>query len=408
MEGNVWYGYTKGQWVKLIACYLIFFFFGAIESSQSVYYSVMKNELAIPYNVQGFLVSMTSWSFILGSPLVGYIMTLVDVKPIIIAGYAAYSCAYSALLGLKVLWCVFISLFVEGLGGVLLDNGINTLSTVLFTQHRGVMMNYLHFFYGAGCVLGPLYSSWFMSAMKMGYRGAFVGLLVFCAIGLLLTITCKLSLKTEMPPKEEEAAVLIPEDKPALTIWKSFITPMVWLLGINMGAVCAIESITMNWAPLYLQYLYHIDPKEGGAHFIALFYVFYTLARLVTGFVVDRVGDELSMILFNVLLIAWYLLCFFLGKRGVWLLTFTGFFISPFYPTALSVAMHAFGAEAKNTISVILCFSNVVSLVVQVVIGFVNEYISPEWGYPVLSIATSCVIILCMLLACFWLKKHPK
>ena len=43
MEGNVWYGYTKGQWVKLIACYLIFFFFGAIESSQSVYYSVMKN-----------------------------------------------------------------------------------------------------------------------------------------------------------------------------------------------------------------------------------------------------------------------------------------------------------------------------------------------------------------------------
>ena len=40
MEGNVWYGYTKGQWVKLIACYLIFFFFGAIESSQSVYYFV--------------------------------------------------------------------------------------------------------------------------------------------------------------------------------------------------------------------------------------------------------------------------------------------------------------------------------------------------------------------------------
>ena len=408
MEENSWYGYTKGQWMKLIACYLIFFFFGGIESSQSVYYSVMKNELVIPYNVQGFLVSMTSWSFIVGSPLIGYIMTLVDVKPIIIAGFVAYSCAYSSLLGLKVLWCVFISLFVEGLGGVLLDVGINTLSTVLFTQHRGVMMNYLHFFYGAGCVLGPLYSSWFMNAMKMGYRGAFVGLLFFCAIGLFLTITCKASLKTETPPKEEEAAVLIPEDKPTLTIWKSFITSMVWLLGINMGAVCAIESVTMNWAPLYLQYLYHIDPKEGGAHFIALFYVFYTLARLVTGFVVDRVGDELSMILFNVLLILWYLLCFFLGKHGIWLLTFTGFFISPFYPTALSVAMHMFGAEAKNTISVILCFSNVVSLVVQVVIGFVNEYISPEWGYPVLSIITSCVMILCMLVACLYLKRHPK
>ena len=445
MEEKKVFDYTKAQWMTLIVCYCIYFVFGGIESSQGVYYSVMKKELAIPYNVQGFLVSMTSWSFILTSPIIGYGMSFIDVKPIVIAGFVSYLCAYSSLLALRQLWCVFISLFVEGMGGVLLDVGINTLSTVIFTSHRGVMMNYLHFFYGLGSVLGPLYSSWFMGMMHFGYRGAFVGLLIFCVIGFVMAVFSRLSLKQNavlddskdveeslmvadgtkeessvvIPaekesltvaevPKEDPNAVLVPAKKESLTVWKSFITPMVWLLGLNMGAVCAIESITVNWAPLYLQYLYHIDPTSGGARFISLFYVFYTAARLVTGFVVDYFGDELSMILFNLLLIVWYGIAFALGRNGVWLLTFSGFFISPLYPTALSTAMHVFGSEAKNTVSTILCLSYVVSLVIQVIIGYVNEFIDPAWGYPILSVIASSVIILCMSVARLWLKRHSK
>ena len=85
MEEKKVFDYTKAQWMTLIVCYCIYFVFGGIESSQGVYYSVMKKELAIPYNVQGFLVSMTSWSFILTSPIIGYGMSFTDVKPIVIA-----------------------------------------------------------------------------------------------------------------------------------------------------------------------------------------------------------------------------------------------------------------------------------------------------------------------------------
>ena len=495
MEGKLYYDYKLVQWVVFIVCYGVFFFFGAIESSESIYYSLMKSELEIPYRIQGWLVSMGSYSFILGSPIVGYLMTLVDVKPILILGFSFYIAAYLLLYFFKQLGIVFVSLFIEGIGAVLLDVGMNTLSTVLFPKHRGVMMNSLHFFYGAGCVLGPAYSSRIFLVLKQGYRGIFLGLIAFAVIGFLLTVFTRLSLRVDSSAErliEEEVvgdvesvklvgdvesvkvvddvesvkvvddvesvkvvddvesvkvADIIesvkvatntesvkvtdvvdssspsvqtestakplpaneqPSEKTPLTLWRSFITPMVWLLGVNMGAVYGIESVTVNWGPLYLKEKFGMLPEHEGTRFVSLFYVFYTLARLVTGFAVDWLGDALGMLAFNVLLVLLYIVAFSLQRRGVWLLAFSGFLISPFYPTSITVPMEVFGGDTKNTISVILCIALVVNALIQVVIGYVDEYVGPQWGYPLLSLSMCAVMILCMIVTQLYLKLREK
>lgn len=459
MEGKLYYDYTLTQWIVFIVCYGVFFFFGGIESSESIYYSLMKSELQIPYRIQGWLVSMGSYSFILGSPIVGYLMTLVDVKPILILGFSFYIVAYLLLYFFKRLWIVFVSLFIEGIGAVLLDVGMNTLSTVLFPKHRGVMMNSLHFFYGVGCALGPPYSSRIFLVLKQGYRGIFLGLIAFAVIGFLLTVFTRLSLCAEameeevvddvesklimdgelnqpitevnaiteanqsnsitltshsLPttlPKTESTrstAEKATPQHPALTLVHAFVTPMVWLLGLNMGAVYGIESVTVNWGPLYLKEKFGMLPEREGTRFVSLFYVFYTLARLVTGFAVDWLGDALGMLAFNVLLVLLYAIAFALQRRGVWLLAFSGFLISPFYPTSITVPMEVFGADAKNTISVILCIALVVNALIQVVIGYVDEYVGPQWGYPLLSLSMCALMILCMVVTQVYLKLREK
>ena len=441
MEGKLYYDYTLTQWIVFIVCYGVFFFFGGIESSESIYYSLMKSELQIPYRIQGWLVSMGSYSFILGSPIVGYLMTLVDVKPILILGFSFYIVAYLLLYFFKRLWIVFVSLFIEGIGAVLLDVGMNTLSTVLFPKHRGVMMNSLHFFYGVGCALGPPYSSRIFLVLKQGYRGIFLGLIAFAVIGFLLTVFTRLSLCAEAMEEEvvddvESKLIMdgelsqpitevnaiteanqsnsitlanhslpttLPQtestrstseqatpQRPALTLLRAFVTPMVWLLGLNMGAV------------------YGMLPEREGTRFVSLFYVFYTLARLVTGFAVDWLGDALGMLAFNVLLVLLYAVAFALQRRGVWLLAFSGFLISPFYPTSITVPMEVFGADAKNTISVILCIALVVNALIQVVIGYVDEYVGPQWGYPLLSLSMCALMILCMVVTQVYLKLREK
>ena len=478
MAGKQWYGYTRYQWFTFVVCYGIFFFFGGIEASESIYYSLMKLELEIPYKVQGWLTSMSSYSFIVTSPIVGYLMTYVDVKPILVASFACYFIAYVVLYNTTAVWAICISLFIEGMGGVLLDVGVNTLSTVIFSHHRGVMMNILHFFYGLGSSIGPIYSSAVYSWLHQGYKGIFLGLFIPVVIGEIFTIITRLSihqkeeggaevevrdkpvielslpekgveisqkLKDDRERKQAEdgndeknsqtVVVSISEEKPEvikkmreeqdvqqqlqqqpqqqteeeeITFWKSFINPMVGLLSLNMGAVYAIESITVYWAPLYLQEMFGMQPDVEGSRFISLFYIFYTIARLMTGFIIDWLGDAVSMIVFNGILLGWYVIGFSLGRKGVWLLAFSGFIISPFYPTAITLPMEVFGKSAKNTISVILCYALIVNAVVQVLMGYVNQYMGPQWGYPLMAIAMSVLMILCMMCILCWLKQHSR
>ena len=113
MAERQWYGYNSYQWFTFIVCYGIFFFFGGIEASESVYYSLMKLELDIPYKVQGWLTSMSSYSFIVISPIVGYLMTYVDVKPILITSFACYFIAYMVLYNTTSVWAIFVALFIE-------------------------------------------------------------------------------------------------------------------------------------------------------------------------------------------------------------------------------------------------------------------------------------------------------
>ena len=144
------------------------------------------------------------------------------------------------------------------------------------------------------------------------------------------------------------------------------------------------------------------------AKFVSLFYLFYTVARLVTGFLVDFLGDIVSMAVFSFVLIALYVVGFLMGKSGVMVLAASGLLISPLYPTAITVPMQVFGEKAKNTISVILCIACLVNLVIQVLIGYVNQCVGAAWGYRSMSIAMCILIILCMGITYLRLKHSSR
>ena len=192
------------------------------------------------------------------------------------------------------------------------------------------------------------------------------------------------------------------------SVWKSFLSPMVWILGLNMGAVYAIESITVNWGPLYLHDLYGMKIEEEGSRFLSLFYLFYTVTRLGVGFIIDFFGDITSMIGFNVVLIVLYLVAFSLGQKGVWLLAGSGLLISPFYPTSITVPMQVFGENAQNTISVILCIACMVNLLIQVLMGHINNSFGAAWGYRILAIAMCVMMIVCLSIANYSLRRSAR
>ena len=130
--------------------------------------------------------------------------------------------------------------------------------------------------------------------------------------------------------------------------------------------------------------------------------------RLGTGFIIDFFGDIASMVGFNVVLIVLYLVAFSLGRNGVWLLAGSGLLISPFYPTSITVPMQVFGEKAQNTISVILCISCMVNLLIQVLMGHINDAFGAAWGYRILAIAMCVLMIVCLLIVSYSFRRTAK
>ena len=66
------------------------------------------------------------------------------------------------------------------------------------------------------------------------------------------------------------------------------------------GCIAGTENITMNWAPIYLRDLYGWDPETKGAYFVTIFFTGYTISRLLSGFLIDAVGDHPGLILWHI------------------------------------------------------------------------------------------------------------
>jgi fucose permease len=173
--------------------------------------------------------------------------------------------------------------------------------------------------------------------------------------------------------------------------------PVVWLFCVTLGFMEVIEFGAANWGGLYLQDVYGLDPRVIGASFISLFYILFTLSRLCSGWLIERVGYIRSLQWAVLATMALFAGGFTLGRHGIWVLPVTGLFIAIMWPTIMAVAMQVFGANAPVATSAIITISGAINGVFQLVIGFTNQYAGYAWGYR------SCLLYAFIVFASLWL-----
>ena len=162
----------------------------------------------------------------------------------------------------------------------------------------------------------------------------------------------------------------------------------------------------MNRAPIYLRDLYGWDPETKGAYFVTIFFTGYTISRLLSGFLIDAVGEINSMMIYVPILTVLFVVGFALGEKGVYALMATGIFISPLFPTMLTVAMIYFGKEVETCTSVILFTYMIFSQTIQLIVGLVNKCCGVQWGYRVAVVLM--LIVFCVLLSVKALLKKKE
>lgn len=160
-----------------------------------------------------------------------------------------------------------------------------------------------------------------------------------------------------------------------------------------------IEFGAANWGGLYLRDVYGLDPRVTGAGFVSLFYILFTLSRLFSGWMIERVGYLRSLQMAVVATMLSFLVGFAAGRGGIWVLPVTGLFIAIMWPTVMAVAMQVFAGDAPVATSAIITISGAINGVFQLVIGLTNHYAGFAWGYRSCLLYAAVVLVMLQLLS---------
>ncbi|MDR0451977.1 MAG: MFS transporter [Treponema sp.] len=355
------------------------FLFGFIENIKGVSYPLIKTEFNASYDDQGKMISLLSFGYTFFCVAAGFILARFGVKKVYLLGFVLL------LAGLVLVYFVpdfktaaFSLLFVFASFG-LFEIGVNGLATQLFTKKAALLMSILHFFYGAGAVAGPKLAGIFTDANGLGFGWRQVYL--FSIPLALLFFIPSAAIKFPPPENTENAGQEGEAGPKRLGFMGALRDPFVWIFGFALGLMIAIEMVSANWGGLYFQDVYGVDPRTRGAAFVSAFFILFTVSRLVSGFLIEKIGYMRSLMGAVLFMLIIFALGFSLGETGIYVLPGLGFFIAILWPTFVAVGMGRFGKDAAVKTGAMIPIGGLVNSLIQLAIGYINRYMGAAWGY---------------------------
>lgn len=378
---------NKSFVVLLVVIYATMLLFGLLENIKGVSFSLIKDEFNIAYSAQGGLVSFSWFGYVIFCIVAtisiekyGSKKSLAFGYIFIIIGCLMVSIAPSYLM-------ITASLMILWMGFGFFEVGGNAIATTVFNSNSAILMNLMHFFYGLGAVLGPKFAGTIVDKFDTSFRGIYL----FAIIPTILVLGLVLFSKVDTDSENED-------EKGTMTIKSALKNKYVWIFALCLGFMEVIEFSAANWGGFYLRDAFGLNPLTIGATFISIYYVFFTISRLFSGFAIEKIGYVKSITISLSVIIVLYLIGFSAGKNGIIFLAATGFFVAIMWPTLMCVAMDIFKKDTAIATSVIIVISGSINGAMQLTTGFINEYIGNIWGYRFSLIYTIIPLILILII----------
>ncbi|MDR2027969.1 MAG: MFS transporter [Treponema sp.] len=367
------------------------FIFGLIENIKGVSYPLIKAEFNASYEQQGLMVSLLSSGYVFFCMVAGFFLARFGVKRALLSGFICIALGLFAVSFMPRFWTIAAALFLVFAGFGFFEVGINALATQVFISRAALFMNLAHFFYGVGAVIGPKGAGMLTDLGNLGWRQIYLLSIPLLAFFFVPTLLARFPGRAGDPPGKTDPASPAGEEK-RLSFLTALRTPMVWIFAAALGLMVVVEMGSTNWGSLYFQDVYGFDPRTRGAGFVSGFFILFTISRLASGFLVEKIGYMRSLIGATGMVILIFILGFGLGERGIWVLPALGFFIAIMWPTTMAVALYFFGPDAAVMSSAIIVLGGAINAVMQLFIGLTNRYLGAAWGYR------SCLIYALLLI----------
>lgn len=369
-------------WSLVILIYSNQVAFGIIENTRSISFPVIKEYFHVGYDTYGYFTSCLTIAIIVCCVCSSLASERVSYKTIICFGYSfiVIGCALTQFA--KNFLFTAICMVIVWMGFGCFEIGANALSTLVFVENKGTMMSLMHFFFGIGSIVGPNIARFCLRSMTNGFYSIYACVTIIIACFFILA----LCLPFKLPSVSHDGNTKVP----TMTVASSLKTPSVWLLALVLGLGNVIEVSGATWAPLYLVDILGFDIDKEVPNFTTALYIIFTISRLVSGPIIDRIGYYRSLYIcfFGVFILLF--IGFYLGRNGVVFFILAGFFYSANWPITICIIMGYFKKNAPVVTSVVIILQSVVTLPVNSILGLLNEYLGKQSAYHMTEVFCLC------------------
>ena len=347
---------SRQKFLVLGVFMLIMIGLGISDSNRGVFSGIFERDLALTKPQVSMIVTVSYVGNLLFMLFGSRAADKMDKKKACIGILGLWVLAQALFFCTDNYVCLLIGMFISMGASTLMNTMMNILSPYFFGVMAGLYVNVLFFVQGIGTsgnqkLTGTLAGSYGDYRLVCGGLGI-LGLVCLVILGFVRFEgqVDKKEIANVVEPVSSEAAGNKAVSKESVQNEGNMrgMGGAVAAMGLVFGFYFVAEHGIMNWWAMYCSQGLALDNSKASTS-VSLFFGTMTLGRLVLAPLVQRLGSRRSIVILGGLGSAVYILGVLLGGNGVWLLGFSGIFISIVYPTIVLFLQELFPKEIITT-----------------------------------------------------------
>jgi fucose permease len=351
------------------------------ENTRGIFIPYFKSDFNIDNTGIGIMLFVGSLAYILFSYIGGILCEKIGQKRVIIIGI---SCMFVSMALLSVVgsYSVFlVDIFIMNIGLALTSIAINTLVPVLFLSYQAILMNIIHFCYGVGGASGQALSGMLLSK-GFNWRNIYLAISILFVILLISFSFIKIPL-THTHKYSEGTKIKVMD-----VLKNKIIYFYVFALGFYVFA----EIATTSWMVNYIKDNYQYNSSRS-AFYSVMFLVVFSIGRLVGGFIVEKLGQLKTIMGSLIIAVTLFTSGLIIGQGGLIIISMSGFFFAITFPTLVLTISKVFKKNTSYITGVIVTLTSLVNMLLNLVIGKLNDEIGTYFAFYMIPISLMISII---------------
>lgn len=363
----------KSSTILIIYIFLMMFLSAMCDNVRGPFVPIIKEEFFI--NNKGIATTLTvcSLGYMLFTFIGGILCEKIGQRKVFILGFILMTLAPFGLYISNAFAVYLIGLFLLNMGQAFVGIAANTIIPILVIGSQAILMNLTHFSYGVGATFTQRFAG-IMLYKGITWREIYLIIAIISFVMLIGFLFVNV-------PKPHISKVTT-----RINYKDIFTNKLMYLYMLAIGFYVAAEMNVGNWFINYMNDSFKYNENKSSIY-AALFFGIFTVGRLFGGFVAEKFG-YIRTVLFSVIIaFTLHTSGLILGEKGIGIVSVSGLFFAITFPTLVLTISKVFKKNTAYITGLIITFGSFMSMLINVLIGALNDSIGIYKSYYTISIS---------------------